>query len=301
MGGKVCPKPRAQLRRDRSQTDEDYRTQLIKQEHTLMLHDSGHVDSAHVIMLDDDDPRRRRSKSSSSRRRREKGASSGGESSDAQSPTRRSHRAAAAESKSLPNSRPVSIEVVEEKPDADSPKQAAPTNPSDEGSIPSAERAPEEGGAAAAPAEKAAPAPAAAEATAAAAAETPTPAGAVEAAPKPKPVRRPRRSKKEPFAIVLNVAPRSPASEAGFRQGDLITELGPVTLKKGGFQAIGPLISASAGRTLDVDVFTEDADGEIVDRRQLELKPHEWSGPGLLGAQLGSLTADGKAVRGGGK
>ncbi|EER09698.1 26S proteasome non-ATPase regulatory subunit, putative [Perkinsus marinus ATCC 50983] len=88
-----------------------------------------------------------------------------------------------------------------------------------------------------------------------------------------------------PFACVSEVAPGSPAAEAGLLDGDRIVDFG-------GAKRLGDLPSrvqtaASSDSSLFVEIQRPTLDGfRIV---KVELRPREWSGRGLLGCLVTPL------------
>jgi 26S proteasome non-ATPase regulatory subunit 9 len=99
-------------------------------------------------------------------------------------------------------------------------------------------------------------------------------AGSVAAVTEPK-------AERVPFATVNDVAPKSPAEEAGMMKGDELLMFGSVSADNfAGMAGIAQVVQSSVGKTIRVLV-----------RRGTKLKlfplvPHKWSGGGLLGCQI---------------
>lgn len=96
---------------------------------------------------------------------------------------------------------------------------------------------------------------------------------------------------KEPFAIVANVVPDSPAFEAGLLEGDAITVFNG-TLYKGTsvnpLQSLAKIANEKINQNIPIKVLRKDEKG-IIQIVNLNLIPHQWSGRGILGCKLNLL------------
>ncbi|CAD6198198.1 unnamed protein product [Caenorhabditis auriculariae] len=89
------------------------------------------------------------------------------------------------------------------------------------------------------------------------------------------------RTSNDPFAKVSSVTKDSPAYVGGFEKDDLLIQYG--TLHFGNFheiQQVAQVTKASADKTLRVTVLRNDRPV------RLEIRPRQWSGPGLLGCSI---------------
>jgi hypothetical protein len=96
-----------------------------------------------------------------------------------------------------------------------------------------------------------------------------------------------------PFAIIDEVSPNSPASEAGIKENDVLIRFGHVnSTNHRDFRAIAELLplAASENKTILVAVRrkTSELGGvvELTKTEVLELKPRVWGGRGLLGCHI---------------
>lgn len=96
-----------------------------------------------------------------------------------------------------------------------------------------------------------------------------------------------------PFAIIDEVSPNSPASEAGIKENDVLIRFGNVnSTNHRDFRAIAELLplAASENKTILVAVRRKTSElGGVVELTKteiLELKPRVWGGRGLLGCHI---------------
>jgi 26S proteasome non-ATPase regulatory subunit 9 len=89
----------------------------------------------------------------------------------------------------------------------------------------------------------------------------------------------------QPFAVVDELAPNSPASEAGIQLGDRLLQFGGITAQTPNtLQQVAAELQACEGRAVDA-AFLRLGVGEV----RLQLVPRRWSGRGLLGCHLQPL------------
>lgn len=96
-----------------------------------------------------------------------------------------------------------------------------------------------------------------------------------------------------PFAIIDEVSPNSPASEAGLQEGDLLLQFGEVHSRNhDDFRAISQLlpVAASEGKTVWISVRRKTTvlggAAEVIKTERMELRPRTWGGRGLLGCHI---------------
>ena len=96
-----------------------------------------------------------------------------------------------------------------------------------------------------------------------------------------------------PFAIIDEVSPNSPASEAGIKENDVLIRFGSInSTNHRDFRAIAELLPlvASENKSILVAVRrkTSELGGvvELTKTEVLELKPRVWGGRGLLGCHI---------------
>ncbi len=96
-----------------------------------------------------------------------------------------------------------------------------------------------------------------------------------------------------PFAIIDEVSPNSPASEAGIRENDVLLRFGSVnSTNHRDFRAIAELLPLAASENKSILVAvrrkTSELGGvvELTKTEVLELKPRVWGGRGLLGCHI---------------
>ncbi|KAL9182613.1 hypothetical protein ACHAXT_013265 [Thalassiosira profunda] len=96
-----------------------------------------------------------------------------------------------------------------------------------------------------------------------------------------------------PFAIIDEVSPDSPASQAGLKENDLILKFGHVDhANDQGFRAIAELVPKAAGENGSISVAvrrtTTELGGlaEVIRTEVVELRPRTWGGRGLLGCHI---------------
>ncbi len=96
-----------------------------------------------------------------------------------------------------------------------------------------------------------------------------------------------------PFAIIDEVSPNSPASEAGIKENDVLIRFGNVnSTNHRDFRAIAELLPLAAGENKSILVAvrrkTSELGGvvELTKTEILELKPRVWGGRGLLGCHI---------------
>ncbi|KAI9098336.1 hypothetical protein DFS34DRAFT_109282 [Phlyctochytrium arcticum] len=88
----------------------------------------------------------------------------------------------------------------------------------------------------------------------------------------------------EPFASINGVAPDSPASEAGLARGDLVLKFGSVNgqtaTKSEVLKLVSEVVNSNVDKSVEVLVRRNGSDINIT------VRPHTWSGRGLLGCHL---------------
>ena len=97
-----------------------------------------------------------------------------------------------------------------------------------------------------------------------------------------------------PFAIIDEVSPDSPASEAGIKKDDVLLMFGDVDhTNHREFRAIAellPSVAASEDRTITVVVRRKTSElggfAELMKTEVVELRPRPWDGRGLLGCHI---------------
>lgn len=96
-----------------------------------------------------------------------------------------------------------------------------------------------------------------------------------------------------PFAIIDEVSPNSPASEAGIKENDVLIRFGNVnSTNHRDFRAIAELLPLAASENKSILVAvrrkTSELGGvvELTKTEVLELKPRVWGGRGLLGCHI---------------
>ena len=100
-----------------------------------------------------------------------------------------------------------------------------------------------------------------------------------------------------PFAIIDEVSPNSPASEAGLLENDIIIQFGHVnSTNHNNFRAIAELVQsvASENKSITVKVRRRSTElggiVEVIKTEVVELKPRTWAGRGLLGCHITPYT-----------
>ena len=96
-----------------------------------------------------------------------------------------------------------------------------------------------------------------------------------------------------PFAIIDEVSPNSPASEAGLIENDVIIRFGDInSTNHREFRAIAELVQLTASENKSITVTvrrkTMELGGvvEVIKTEIVELKPRTWGGRGLLGCHI---------------
>ena len=93
-----------------------------------------------------------------------------------------------------------------------------------------------------------------------------------------------------PFAIIDEVSPDSPSSEAGLKENDLIIRFG--NINSCDFKAIAELVPSAAddNKSITVAVRRKSTElggiAEVIKTEVVELKPRTWAGRGLLGCHI---------------
>ena len=100
-----------------------------------------------------------------------------------------------------------------------------------------------------------------------------------------------------PFAIIDEVSPNSPASEAGLIENDVIIRFGDInSTNHREFRAIAELVQLTASENKSISVAvrrkTMELGGvvEVIKTEIVELKPRTWGGRGLLGCHIRPYT-----------
>lgn len=96
-----------------------------------------------------------------------------------------------------------------------------------------------------------------------------------------------------PFAIIDEVSPDSPASEAGIKENDVLLRFGDVdSTNHREFRAIAELLplAASENKSISIVVRRKTAElggfAELTQTEVVELRPRPWGGRGLLGCHI---------------
>ena len=96
-----------------------------------------------------------------------------------------------------------------------------------------------------------------------------------------------------PFAIIDEVSPDSPSSEAGLKVNDVIIRFGNVnSTNHNDFKAIAELVPSVANdnKSITVAVRRKSTElggiAEVIKTEVVELKPRTWAGRGLLGCHI---------------
>lgn len=92
-----------------------------------------------------------------------------------------------------------------------------------------------------------------------------------------------------PFCVVDNVAPQSPASEAGIQVNDRVVVFGAISLRSShsvgnAMRSLGATVREHEGRPLDLIVHR--GMGSNMQCIKLTITPRRWSGNGLLGCHV---------------
>ena len=96
----------------------------------------------------------------------------------------------------------------------------------------------------------------------------------------------------EPFALIDQVFPNSPASLAGLCVNDLLLQFDSITARNHeNFTAIAKLLPNKEGKEVSVKVRRMRAMewGEVSEIIELRLKPKKWEGRGLLGCHIAKV------------
>ena len=100
-----------------------------------------------------------------------------------------------------------------------------------------------------------------------------------------------------PFAIIDEVSPNSPASDAGLLENDILIQFGHVnSTNHNNFRAIAELVPSVAGENKSITVKVRRRSTElggiveVIKTEVVELKPRTWAGRGLLGCHITPYT-----------
>lgn len=96
------------------------------------------------------------------------------------------------------------------------------------------------------------------------------------------------RPTKEPFAVVVEITPGSPAEESGLRTDDVITVFDNVLYKgqsMNPLQTLARICNDKINRNIPIEILRKNNEG-LLEKLNLTLTPHTWNGRGILGCKL---------------
>ena len=89
------------------------------------------------------------------------------------------------------------------------------------------------------------------------------------------------------FAKIVEVQKNSPADEAGLKPGDVLVSYADANyLNHQQLRKIVEITSANLNSAIDVKILRKEEDSMTNTIKKLQVTPHQWAGPGILGCRF---------------